>query len=199
MGVRQWKQSYTARDALSLEWCLGKGKEACFLSLSMTSTVLFVSVFYWSTWKASLTKKARRLDWRYMLYCLIEEEWRGRIEKNGSIFFEFLKSEPSKKLETCKDYQIIRMCGGQWGDLNASHQSSNNVKIWYRDACGVAGKEMKMNKSLHIFAPKSLNVHFHHTPYSKNNEWFTFRSTPSLPPSLILGTFLLIPLWPSLS
>ena len=72
------------------------------------------------------------------------------------------------------------MCGGQW-DLNAFHQSSNNVKIWYHDACGVAGKEMKMNKSLHVFAPKSLNVHFHHTPYSKNNEWFTFRSTPSLP------------------
>ena len=29
------------------------------------------------------------------------------------LFFEFLKSEPSKKLETCKDYQIIRMCSGQ--------------------------------------------------------------------------------------
>ena len=129
----------------------------------------------------SFTEKASRLYWRFMLYSLKEEEWRGRVEKNGLIFFEFLESKPSKKLETCKGYQLIRTCGGQWGDLNASHQSSNNVKICCCDACGVAVKEMKTNKSLHVCAPKSLNIHFHHTPCSKNKEWFTFGSTPSLP------------------
>lgn len=62
------------------------------------------------------------------------------------------------------------MCGWQQGALNTHYQSSNFVKMIYHSTQRVARKYMTMKKSLEVSSLKSLNVNFHHTLYSKDNE-----------------------------
>ena len=62
------------------------------------------------------------------------------------------------------------MCAWQQGALNTHYQSSNYVKTIHHGAQWVAGKYMTMKKSLEVSSLKSLNVNFHHTLYSKDNE-----------------------------